>query len=661
MHYVVFEQILILLALSVVVVAGFRRFHLPPILAYLAAGLLAGPHGLEWIPDSQDTRFLAEFGVVFLMFTVGLEFSIPQLLALRGAVLGMGGAQVLLTTAAAALVAWLLGLSPAAAIVVGGILALSSTALVTKQLNEQLEIHSRHGRNAIGILLFQDLAVIPFLIIIPILASGSEQSMAGPLLLALVKGAAAFTIMFAVGHWLLRPLFREIAAAHSAELFVLTVLLVALAAAWGTHLAGLSFALGAFLAGVMLGETEFRHQIEADIRPFRDVLLGLFFITIGMLLDLGELALIWPWVLLVLLGIWLVKGALIVLVCRVSGSDWGVAGRTALVLAQGGEFGFALLALAMGDNGLLPETAGQVVLASTVLSIAAAPFLIGGNGRIVKFLMGTRYLHTRSHQKEDIAHAGQGLQDHVIICGYGRVGQNVAQLLETEGFPYIALDLDPARISEAHGAGYPVFYGDATHSEILQAAGLKRARALLISYDDAASASKIMAQTRLVTPEIPILVRTRDETYLDHLQQEGATEVVPETLEASLMLSSRLLHILGVPKERVVKHVQAVRADRYQILRGYFHDELEHTGFEDEAGRRSHLHAVTVVEGAYAVGRSLRELDLEHCQVQVTAVRHGLQRTSQPEPDTELCTGDVLVLYGSPEDLQHAEARLLQG
>ncbi|NIR59161.1 MAG: potassium transporter, partial [Gammaproteobacteria bacterium] len=295
MDYGLFEQILVLLAAAVVSVALFRRLHLPPILAYLAIGVAVGPHGLGWIPNTPETHFLAEFGVVFLLFTIGLEFSLPQLLAMRGAVLGLGGTQVAISTVSVAFLAWLVGLSPDAAFVVGAALALSSTALVTKQLAEQVELNSRHGRLAVGVLLFQDVAVIPFLVVIAALG-GAADGVTWPLLVGLGKGALAVAALLAAGRWLLRPLFHEIAAARSSELFTLAVLLVTLIAAWGTHALGLSMALGAFLAGMMLGETEFRHQIEADIRPFRDVLLGLFFITVGMLLDLHALPDVWYWV-----------------------------------------------------------------------------------------------------------------------------------------------------------------------------------------------------------------------------------------------------------------------------------------------------------------------------------------------------------------------------
>lgn len=653
------QEILILLAAAVIAVAVFRRFKLPPILGYLFVGMLVGPHGLQWIPDTQDTRFLAEFGVVFLLFTIGLEFSLPKLLAMKSAVLGLGGAQVILSTMLAGGVAWALGVPWEGALIVGGIMALSSTAIVIKQLTEQLEINSRHGHNAVGVLLFQDLAVIPFLILIPILASGGGDWNVTPFLLAMFKGAGIFVVMLALGHWLLRPLFREIAAARSAELFVLTVLLVSLTAAWATHLAGLSLALGGFVAGAMLGETEFRHQVEADIRPFRDVLLGLFFITIGMLLNLAELITLWPWVLLTLSGFIVVKSALIWLLCRSFQYESGVALRTALVLAQGGEFGFALLALAMGAD-LIDYQTGQVVLGATLLSMALAPFLIRYNGYAAKYLFTKSYVRNRERLEGDIKRETRSLRDHVVICGYGRIGQNVGHFLEHEGFAYAALDLDPHRVREARAAGETVFYGDATHPEILHAAGIDRARALVISFDDAHAALKLLSRIREEFPELPILVRSRDDSVLEQLQELGATEVVPETLEGSLMLASHLLYLLDVPVSTIVRRVRDVRADRYRLLRGFFPGE-EAIPIEASGQQREHLHAVTLPTGATAVGRSLAELDLDSIPVTVTAVRHEGVRSVRPTPELVLSNGDVLVLYGTPQDLERAETKLLKG
>lgn len=659
MNYSALDTILILLVVSVIAVSLFRRLSLPPILGYLFVGLLVGPYGMGWIQQNEDTRILAEFGVVFLLFTVGLEISLPQMTAMRREVLGLGGSQVLLTTIVAAVLAWLLGLSVEAAFVVGGVLALSSTAIVIKQLNEQVELSSRHGRLSLGVLLFQDVAVVPFLILIPALAGNSDGTVLHEVMIALLKGVAVVLIMYAIGHWLLRPLFHEIATARSSELFTLTALLFALAAAWVTNYAGLSLALGAFLAGMLLGETEFRHQVESDIRPFRDVLLGLFFITVGMQLDVHVLPEYFLWVLALVLVIVLFKTFLIMGLSMLMGVTKGVALRTGVVLAQSGEFGFALLALAYSEH-LLDTEVMQIVLAAMVISMVLAPILIRFNGEFAKRFCSASYSSNRSEILSGVAAVAKDLENHTIICGYGRIGQNVARFLEQEGFDYIALDLDPVRVRDARSAGEHVNYGDTTHRRILDAAGLDRARAVVVTFDDVHATLKVLSQVRSLQPDIPVLVRTRDDSNLERLQQEGATEVVPETLEASLMLATHLLMLLGVSVSNILRQVQVVRADRYQILRGFFHGQ-DADLHEEQEGFRERLHTVSLPEHAYAVGKPMSSCQLQEFGVIVTAVRRNGIRGQDPDNEMLLREGDALVLYGTPEDLSRAEKCLLSG
>jgi CPA2 family monovalent cation:H+ antiporter-2 len=651
------RDILILLALSVLGVALFRRLNLPPILGYLLVGLVAGPHALGWLEETEATHFLGEIGVVFLLFTIGLEFSLPQFWAMRGLVLGLGGSQVLLGTAAAGGVAWLAGMDPGAAVVVGGALALSSTALVVKQLTEQLELHSPHGRVAFGILLFQDLAVVPFLVIIPLLAADSG-SILGPVLWALAEGALAVVAMLAVGRWAVRPVFREVARAHSGELFTLTALLAALAAAFITHEMGLSLALGAFLAGLMLGETEFRHQVEADIRPFRDVLLGLFFITIGMQLDLSLLPAQWQWVgglvLLLMVGKW----ALVTGLARLAGYPGETAGRAGMVLAQGGEFGFALLALAM-SQGMFGGEAGRGVLTAAVLSMALAPLLIRYNGSLMhRLAAGGQFLGgEESHQ--ELETAGQEARGHTVLCGFGRVGQNLGRFLREMGFEYVALDLDPMRVREAREGGERVFYGNGTNQMILEAAGIHHAQSLVVTFNEPAVAERVVDSARKLRPDLPILVRTRDERDVQRLTRAGATEVFPETLEASLMLGAEMLLTLQVPSGEVMQLLESARTDSYRRFRGMYHGGEDAGGVE--SGSRERVSTVVLPAGAYAVGRRLGDLGLADQDVLVLAVRRRGIRGEQPAADLELHAGDVLVLQGEPEATEWAEKRLLSG
>lgn len=659
MHHEFQIEFLVLLAVSVVAVALFRRLNMTPILAYLLVGISVGPHGFGWVQEDQNTRFLAEFGVVFLLFTLGLEFSLPRLIAMRRDVVGLGGAQVVLSMAVAGLIAWGLGMTPEAAFAIGGVLALSSTAIVIKQLAEQLEVNSRHGRSAVGVLLFQDLAVIPLLIIIPTLSGSGDNSVALELGWALAKGAAVTLAMLAAGHWLLRPLFHEIARARSSELFTLTVLMVALLSAWATYEAGLSMALGAFLAGIMLSETEFRHQIETDIRPFRDVLLGLFFITIGMLLDVGNLPSILHWVLLTSLGILLFKTLVIFTIGRLSGMPDGVALRTGLVLAQGGEFGFALIALAL-DGNLLDAASSQVVLASVIFSMILTPFVIRYNGQIAKKVFAGSYNVERDERQRTIHEQSEELREHVILCGFGRVGQNIAAFAEEEGVPYLALELDPTILRKARQAGALVYYGDSTHREILNAAGINHARALLITHHDIQAAIRTVETARSLNSEIPILVRTKTDKYMEELLEAGATEVVPDAFEASLMLASHLLTRLDVSLARILHKVQDIRTDNYLQLRHFFHGD---TPDQHEAPREgiARLSTFTLPPEAHAVGKRLGEIHLEQFGVSLNAVRRSGIKTSRPLPGLELRAGDVLVIYGTPEQFEQAENFLLKG
>ncbi len=651
------QDVLVLLALSVLIVAILRRIRLPPVLGYLLAGLVAGPHALGFIGDNEAIHFLGEIGVVFLLFTIGLEFSLPHFLAMRGTVLGLGGIQVGLVTGAGAAVAALQGLSWESGLIFGGVLALSSTAIVVKQLVEQVELQSRHGRNAVGILLFQDVAVVPFLVLIPILAGGNAQPMLLPVLVALAKGAAALGAMFALGHWLLRPLFAEVARARSPELFTLSALLVALAAAWITNRMGLSLPLGAFLAGLMLGETEFRHQIEADIRPFRDILLGLFFITIGMRLDLFQLTELWGWVLGLMALLTVGKGLLIAGLARLVGHETGVALRTGLVLAQGGEFGFALMALAL-SNGLFTPATSQALLTAVVLSMVLAPFLVRYNGTLTKWLLAESYLKPRMDRQQQLAEAAHGLENHTIIAGFGRIGQNLVKFLRDEGLEYVVLDLDPVRIREARNLGEHVYFGDATHRPVLEAAGLDWARALVVTFDDYHATMRILARVRQQNATIAILVRTRDDTHMETLYQAGATEVLPESLEASLMLATTLLLSLGVPTWEAMRLLENARSTGYNQLRGLFvSTELAE---RDKLGRPQ-LHTVVLPEDANGVGKRLADLGLDNGDVSVVAVRRGGIRGEEPSLELRLRPGDALVLRGPPEQMEWVEKRLLSG
>ena len=653
-------QILILLTASVCVVAGVRKLKLPAILGYLAVGMLLGPHALALAPDSETTQLLADFGVVFLVFTLGLEFSLPRLVAMRWEVLGVGGAQVLITTAIIALgLALILDVVPAVAVVIGGAVAMSSTAIIISQLTEQSENNRTHGRLAVAICLFQDLSFPLFLALVSVLTGGGGSADARHIGGAIGIAILGLLLVLAAGRWLLRPLFLIIASVRSAELFSLAVLLAVLASAWATHAVGLSLALGAFLAGMMLAETEFRHQIEATIRSYREVLLGLFFITVGMLLDVGLLLRHFPLVAAILAGMLLLKAAVVTLVAKPATKSWFKSLRTGVVVSQGGEFGFALLTLVLRRELLDPGVA-QPLLAAIVLSMVLSPLLIRHNRRITRALLGESGPPHSEAMRETQATLAVAERDHVVICGFGRVGQNIARVLEQTGFEYIALDLDAYRIRVGRQAGDPVIYGDAGEVKMLENVGLAHASCVVITFANPEVALRILRGVRQVRTDVPILVRTQDDTKLEQLQAAGATEVVPETFEASLMLLSHLLLLLKLPVPRVIRTVNDIRGSRYGMLRQYF-PAADAERLDESHAFREELHSVILPPHAWAVGRSIAELAARGSRASVSAVRRDGIVGREPSPDTLLKEGDVVVMCGTPEAVEHAETLLLMG
>jgi CPA2 family monovalent cation:H+ antiporter-2 len=561
-----FATLLIIFVSSLVVIALFQRLRLPPVLGYLCVGLIIGPKAFDWVSDSDALPLIAEMGVVFLLFSLGLEFSLSKMIALRRVVFGLGTLQVVTSGALLGAALMLMGMPATPAFLLGGGLALSSTAIVSKELTSLGEIFSSHGQNAIGVLLFQDVVAVLLLTLVPVFAGTSDQAWYWALPLTLGKTLVLFVGLSLTSRWLLPHLFHEVAKARSAELFVLLTLAIVLLTAWLTHLLGLSPALGAFLAGMLLGESHYRHQIEADIRPFRDILLGVFFVSIGMLIDLRLFASHGLLILGLTLGLLLIKGAVVAVLVKLRGSDNETAWRSGLALAQGGEFCFALMTQMQAGN-LMPAELGGLLLAATFCSMLLTPSLLRAAPRIAA------YLHRKPNQEvqlEEISAINAEVQGHVVICGYGRVGQSIGRVLRNAKQSYIALDNDPVRIEEASEADSSVHYGDSHRGELLIAVGLERARLLVIAVGQTSIALAILKEARRVNPSVPILVRTRDDSDFAELKAAGASEVVPELLESSLMLAAHALVLLGFPGQQVEERVEQVRRDRYRLLHGFY-------------------------------------------------------------------------------------------
>jgi CPA2 family monovalent cation:H+ antiporter-2 len=649
--------ILVLLAACVFVVTLARRLGLPTILGYITVGLVLGPHAFGLVPESETTHLLAELGVVFLLFTLGLEFSWPRMVALRREVFGLGALQVAGTTAVVALIARLFGLGWAQCIVLGGVVAMSSTVLIVQQLAERAELNRTHGRLAFSVLLFQDIAVVPFLALAAALAPGGEAFTISNTLKLVGAGTVAVLVVLAAGRWLLKPLLYVIANSRLRELFTLAVLLVALSFAWASHLAGLSLALGGFLAGMMLAETEYRHQVESVIRPFRDILLGLFFISVGMLLDFHAL---WRelWLILALVAaIVVVKAVVASFATRVFVDSNFKALRTGLTLAVGGEFGIALLTLLLQNEAIDPAVA-QPLLVAVVMAMLLAPLMLANNKRIARVLLGERGPPRTAIEREDAATQAVAKREHVILCGFGRVGQNVARVLEAQGFEYIAIDLDAVRVRYARQMGHPVVYGDSADEQVLEEVGLSNANAVVVSFSDTHTALAILRSLRNLRKDVPVLVRTPDDTRIHELKAAGATEVVPEAFEASLMLASHVLMSLKLPAATVMRTVAELRGNRYEMLRNVI-ARGDHS--ENDAAFAEEVRSVVLPPGSWCIGKSVDEVRRAGAAVAFTGIRRQGILGREPSGDTAFEEGDIVVVYGTPEALEHAEAVLLAG
>lgn len=650
------NEVLILLFFSVLGVAIFQRLNFPSVLGYLVVGMLAGEHALGLIQNSHAIEQIAEIGVVFLLFTIGLEVSIPRLISMRRIVFGIGSVQVIVSTLSTIAVGIWLGLSWQAAFAVGGALTMSSTAIAVKQLTEQHELHSRYGNVSLGVLLFQDLAVVPFLVLIPILAAPEADSILLPMLYALAKGAFAFAVIYFFGQYLLRPAIRAVASTHSSELFTLFILLVALLAAGLTWELGLSLAMGAFLAGIMLAETEFQHHVEMEIRPFRDVLMGLFFISVGSQFDWATILKEPIAVLVLTLGLMVGKGLAIMFITRLAGFEKGVAIRAGLVLGQGSEFGFALLALAL-STGLLEIELSQPIIAAIIISMALSPMLIRKNEAIAN-RFAPDYVSRRKKAGQNIEQASESLKEHVILCGFGRTGQNLALFLKRVNIPFIALELNSDLITEAWEAGDPVYYGDSSRTETLVHAGIDTAKALVISFPDVKTSEHITREVKRLRADLPLIVRTRDDRHLEQLLDSGADEVIPDTLESSMMLAQHTLSTLGLAQETIDEMLADAREDQYARIRSFFHSANDDPDINNLD--RQHLHSIEVLEGSYANGKTIASFKWLP-KINIVALRRNGIRSDDPLLDTPLKSGDVLVVKGRLDDIQSAEIEVMSG
>ena len=650
-----FLNVIALMFIAVCSVAIFKRIHLPPILAYLFAGILAGPQLFALFAHPQEMHLLAETGIVFLLFSLGLEFSLPKLVAMRSLVFGVGVGQMLLTTAVFTSIPYLFGLPISASIIIGGALALSSTAIVIKQATEMGILNNRRTQLAVSILLFQDLAVVPFLIAIPLLAQSGEVSIAFALGEALLKGIFVIAFLMSVGKWVLPWVFREIAKTRTDELFVLTTILIALLAGGLTYYFGLSMALGAFLAGMMLGESQYKYQLEADIRPFRDILMGLFFVTVGMQLDISVLWSNFFTIVLGVVGLMIIKILMVRMAAAFVKTNPLDAWSAGIKLCQIGEFSFVIAALAT-TYGVLTTGQSSLIVSMGVLSMALTPWLMNNSLVFAKRIV--------ANKSEDNAHntliVDNDLTNHVVICGFGRVGQSVARMLKMEGIAFIAIDMDPVRVHESRNAGEPVLFGDASQKDILSSANVEKAKLILVTFDQPDKAKQVISGTHQIDNTADVMVRTKRDYQLDGLYSAGANQVVPELQEGSLMLISQVLHYAGVPMSRILKRVRAERKGRYDHLHGFYPGETTEISYGTE-DKLEFIHAVVLSEHAACMGSKIKDIDFARMRVNVRGLRRNGTEVKDPDHEAVLQPHDVLVIAGKPRRVERAERKLLEG
>ena len=652
------QLIILLLVSSVLTVALFRYLRLAPMIAYFVVGLLLGPYAFGILPDSESSRHFVEFGIVFLMFTIGLEFSLPKLNSMRHILFGLGGTQVLITLATTIIFSTFLGLDLAEAFIIGSALTMSSTAIVSKILMERIDLHSRHGQLSIGILLFQDIAVIPILILIPVF-NAQVIDLYSLLWISLFKIIVLLFILFKVGRPIMNFWFGIVAKQKSRELFVLNVLMITLIFAYVTKLTGLSYALGAFIAGMLISETRYRYQVESDIASFRDILLGLFFISIGMMLNIEVVINYYPLIFVLFAGYTIFKILLIAFLARIFKYELGVGIRSGIILGQAGEFSFVILALGQEQN-LISGDLLQIILSVCLISMLLASFIIPFNGRIARFI-SKEYLRNSEKLVNKIEASSEDFSGHVIICGYGRGGQYLGRFLKEENISFIAIDMDLNRVNDAANAGEKVMYGDASRRAVLRAAGIERAKALVITYSDDRASTKVLNVIRETYPDLPVVVRTSDDSSIQQLQDAGATDVVPEVLEGSLMLASHALVLLDIPLTRVIRKIRSFRNERYKIFRGYFMGASE-AGDDLQGQDQLQLHSIEIKKNFYLFNKLINQIPFEEFSVEIQHLRRpNMLEDIEPRPDIKLSKDDVIVILGLPNNLIEFEKFTING
>jgi monovalent cation:H+ antiporter-2, CPA2 family len=652
-----FADLLIILLVSVPVAFLCLRLKLPLLVGFMVTGMLIGPYALGWIRDMESIEILAEIGVMLLLFTIGLEFSIGRLREMKRLVLIGGGLQVLLTVAAVTAVSYFLGRSVNQSIFFGFLVALSSTAIVLKSYVDRNEVDAPHGRVAIGILLFQDISMVFMLLTIPLLAGEDIVSFTS-IVLNLGGSLLALAGIVVVARLLLPWFLKRVVALKSPEVFVLTIVLFALGMSWVTMQFGMSLALGGFIAGMVLADTDYNHQVLTEVSPFRDVFNSLFFVSIGLMLSLTALFANLSVVVALVVGLILGKAFIVWLIIRILGYPQRIAIITGIGLAQIGEFSFVLAKSGQGV-GLLPENDYQIFLAASVISMIATPFLIAAAPKLSFWLQ--RFLHDGTvhdveNAESDEVHltSSGGLQQHVIIVGYGLNGRNLARVLRAVGIPYVVLELNAEVVKRAKDKGEKINFGDATRREVLMHAKVDQAWAVVLAMSDPGAARRTVDVVRSLNDEVHIIVRTRYVAEITELFQLGADEVIPEEFETSIEIFARVLHRYGVSRSVIESQIERIRKQGYEMLRSPLAPILPSEGLKGTVNAAS-TETVQIPNDSPVIGKNLGELDLRnHTGATVIAILHDGETKVSPGANYKLKTDDTVVLLGSPESLEKA-------
>jgi len=655
------KSLVLIFGVSAIVVFVLGKLRIPSIVGFLIAGVVLGPHGFQFIKDVHDVELFAEIGVILLMFTIGLEFSLKNLMMLRAQVLGSGTVQVTLTVIVVAIMSYLcLNQRVNAAIFDGFLIALSSTAIVIKLLMDRAEINSPHGRTSVGILLFQDLCVVPFMLLIPILSgnSGGFQNIA----LTMLKSFALLGAVLITARWAVPFILHEIVKTRSRELFIITIILLCIGTAFFTSKLGLSLALGAFLAGIVISESEYASQAIADIMPFKESFIGLFFISVGMLMDINFLRENMLTVLGAVFSIIIIKSTITTLSSQLTGQTLRISLLSGLYLSQIGEFSF-VLALAGKKAGLLEDFGYQTFLAASVITMLLTPFIIIVSPRVSEYLISTLPLKSfeKIKRKRTREEASTRKSDHVIIIGFGINGRNLARVLRESEIPYVVLELNANTVRKMKKKGEPIYYGDGTSADILHKMGIQKAKILVIAISDPAATRRIVQIARKENPSIHIIVRTKYIAEVDDLIKLGANEVIPEEFETSIEIFSRVLHHYHVPRNVIAEHIENIRRDHYSALRTV---ELprKHLAERHEFLKDIETETYLIKKDSNIDGHTIRELHLRaETGVTIIAVQRGEEITHNPPPDFVLKTGDILLLIGKKKDINNAIEYLESG